>query len=239
MSGPIGQTEATLTALERLPAALELAWQMRLATVVEGGTPGDIRLRLDGDTASDPVHGFSTLGRLAAGSRVYVVSVPPAGVYAIGYAGFTVPGVVARRGRRITSTVASGAETGVLRIDNIPIKAGWLYWAGSGPVLLDVSAAGDHCKLELRYATGGAVATTASTSLTQAQIDIADAANGDSVSVGAFLPVQVADTFLSLILTHDVTTGAGTVFAFASATVPIDLFVTCCGPDPGDDGVVL
>lgn len=62
---------------------LGLIWQMRLATIVDGGTPPRVTAVYDGDT--DEIGMTSMIGGLAPGARVFVLEVPPSGNYITGY----------------------------------------------------------------------------------------------------------------------------------------------------------
>jgi hypothetical protein len=162
--------------------------------------------------------------------------VPGSIIYADDVAALTNPGRVIARGRRTSSPTQITAETGVLRIDDVPITGGRLYWIGTGPVGLDVAVAGDTVRISLRYTTNGATPTTASTLLTFAQADVADAGASTSLPVGAFY-APPADQTLSVLLTHSRSAGAGGVVgAVAGTDFPIDLYIVDCGVDPGDTG---
>lgn len=63
---------------------LGLTWQTILATVKDGTVPSSVQAVLDGDT--EVISVTSTIGPIPAGARVYVITVPPAGNYAVGYA---------------------------------------------------------------------------------------------------------------------------------------------------------
>lgn len=67
---------------------LGLTWNLRMATVTDATTSGQVEVRMDGDLASISV--TSMVGTVALGDRVYVITIPPAGNYIVGLArGFT------------------------------------------------------------------------------------------------------------------------------------------------------
>lgn len=61
---------------------LGLTWRLRPGTVVDVSTANLVVVRLDGDTTPIPV--TSMIGSRAINTRVYVLTVPPAGNYMIG-----------------------------------------------------------------------------------------------------------------------------------------------------------
>lgn len=63
---------------------LGLTWQITPATVVSGFSPAATTVTLDADT--EVISAVSTIGPVASGSRVYVVSVPPGGNFIVGNA---------------------------------------------------------------------------------------------------------------------------------------------------------
>lgn len=68
--------------LVRNASRLGLTWRIRLGTVTTGGVPNFMLVRLDGDVSDLTV--VSIIGSRVAGTRVYVLTVPPAGNFAIG-----------------------------------------------------------------------------------------------------------------------------------------------------------
>jgi hypothetical protein len=122
-------------------------------------------------------------------------------------------GTVIARGRRTTNSTAAATEQSVLRLDNVSVLLGRVYWIGTGPLGLDTTVAS---------ATGAMV----------------NASFAESVDCGAFY-VPSADEVLSILLTTSRSTGTGNISLAASATAPIDLYVVDMGTDPGDTGVDL
>jgi hypothetical protein len=65
---------------------LGLTWQLRLATVVDAVSGNQLLVRFDGDETS--VTAVSMIGLVPANSRVYVISVPPSGNFAVGWVSY-------------------------------------------------------------------------------------------------------------------------------------------------------
>lgn len=154
---------------------------------------------------------------------------------------------VIKRARRTTTTASiSTTETGVLRIDNVPVRAGQIYQMQTGFINLDVdsgTATNMQCRADIRafyQATSGGVATVAnSTSLSYYRMQQPDVTNSNVCTTNAFY-VATADGFISILLTLTKQNSAtGTFSMFCTAGTPFDLMVQYNGPDPGDTGVVL
>lgn len=88
MTEPLGEgagamAQAQVQALIKNAQSLGLIWGLRPATV--SGYDGSVALAvMDGDTV--PIAVTSMIGTLSAGQRVYVITVPPGGNYAVGEA---------------------------------------------------------------------------------------------------------------------------------------------------------
>lgn len=96
-------------ALVRNAFRLGLTWRLRLGTVQdnEGNGTDFFAVRMDGDEQVIPV--TSMIGAQAADTRVYVITVPPAGNYAIGWVTGDVPRYP---GQRIATTIVSVDSAG-------------------------------------------------------------------------------------------------------------------------------
>lgn len=86
MSSPLGLVDTAVEAVAAQAGPLGLAWQIRIAEVLQGDDPALVKLRLDGD-ATAVTFGVSMVGPLAVGARVYTITTPPAGVYVVGWTG--------------------------------------------------------------------------------------------------------------------------------------------------------
>jgi len=163
---------------------------------------------------------------MPAGDRVYAADQPR----------------VVARGRRTTSTAAiTTTETGVLRIDNIPIFDVKAYGILTSNINLDTSVANDIADMRIRIATAatpGTAATTASTQIAHFRNTIDDLAFSNVLPLSAFY-FPSADGYLSVLLTCQRVAGTGNIVVFCSAVELLDMVVQELGADPGDTGVVI
>jgi hypothetical protein len=144
---------------------------------------------------------------------------------------------IIKRGRRITNTGSISTETGVLRLDGIPVYAGRLYQMSCGPVLVDGSVANDVARLTIRTETTG-TATTSSAQLAIGQTIVPNISFPEGIYVnGIYAPAT--DATLSVLLSCSRQTGTGVFVVLGGSTTPVDLFVKDLGFDTGDAGVVL
>jgi len=65
---------------------LGLTWQLRLATVVDAISGNQLLVQLDGDDTSITI--VSMIGLVPATKRVYVISIPPSGNFAVGWVSY-------------------------------------------------------------------------------------------------------------------------------------------------------
>jgi hypothetical protein len=147
-------------------------------------------------------------------------------------------GTVIARGRRETSSTASGSEQSVLRVDSIPVVSGRLYGIETSALLLDTSVANDIARGILRVDTTGAAATTASTSVTTGQTRLADATIGNTVTLKTTTAATATGSWSVLLSTSRVS-GSGNISITGTSGQPIEIIVTDLGVDPGDTGVDL
>ena len=146
--------------------------------------------------------------------------------------------LVVARGRRITSTGnVTTTETGVLRIDNVTVKAGRLYQISTGPVNMDGSVDNDVGTVRIRVSTSGA-ATISSTLLGYMRQTIDNNTQSNVVNVNAWY-LAPADATISILLSLIRQAGTGNLIIFGSASDILDMVVQYAGVDPGDTGVVL
>jgi hypothetical protein len=154
---------------------------------------------------------------------------------------------VLARGQRITSkTNITTTEVGILRVDDIPVVAGYMYRISSGGINADITSAGPaaadetfsfFCRAAFS-ATTGTAATTSSPSIGKIRFPV------NSISQGPIIPLTVfyyasTDGYISVLISGIRQSGTQTFQAFADASNPIDLTVEYAGVDPGDTGVDL
>lgn len=146
-------------------------------------------------------------------------------------------GVIAR-GRRTTSTsTITTTETGVIRLDSIPVYAGRGYMLMTNNVNIDTSVANDIATATLRISTSGS-ATTASTFVNALRTTIDDATNSNILNqVGFYYPAS--DATLSVLLSLVRTAGTGNIIMFSSGAQFTDLLVVDLGIVPADTAVII
>jgi hypothetical protein len=146
------------------------------------------------------------------------------------------------RGRRVTAkTGITTTETPVLRLDNIPVKAGRIYQINTSGVNIDGSVANDIGSLIMRIAysaTVGTLATIASAQVGQVRSVADDPTNSNLVPLNAFY-IATADGYISILLSAIRVAGSGTIQIYAAGNEILDFVVQFGGTDPGDTGVVL
>lgn len=135
---PAGTDAASITeALRQNAGRLGLKWRRIPGTVTEVNGPGEIQVRLDGDSDQTlPVKALSLVGGLVAGERVMCDFVPPQGVYVIGRYG-TTAGL-------INCEIQSAANIPVLNATATPVTwatmaydtGGFFQGASSGAITL-------------------------------------------------------------------------------------------------------
>jgi hypothetical protein len=143
-----------------------------------------------------------------------------------------------RRGIRTTdsSTTSAGTELGVMRLDDLDLKAGKAYKVYTGNLRPDISVTTDRVKANLRYSSAGS-ATNSSTEIGRWE-SIATSLDLNSVPrvLGMIYPSSdepTASVRLSIIRVS----GTGVIFLEADPNHGIQLFVECLGDDPGDTGI--
>jgi hypothetical protein len=152
---------------------------------------------------------------------------------------------IIKRGRRITSTGSlTGTGVGVLRIDDVPVKAGRLYRITTSNLNFISSVANDIGLAAVRFvyaATTGTVGTTGNTTLLgnmRNVVDVTGSTNSNTVPMNV-LYVPTADGYISVLLTATRAAGTGVMTMYGSAGEPIDMTISYEGIDPGDSGVSL
>lgn len=147
---------------------------------------------------------------------------------------------VVKRGRRTTSTGTTTGEIGALRVDSIPIKAGFFYKICTSPLFVVGTATADVNGCGIRVSTSG-VATTASGQLAQVQVPCGSTLHPPGFASMVIPYIAAVDQTLSVLLTvFRGTSGTGTASLQTNTSFPsVDLWVECRGLDTGDTGVVL
>lgn len=148
------------------------------------------------------------------------------------------PQGVIKRGRRSTATGnVTTTETGVLRVDSIPVYAGRLYKITTNGINIDTSVDNDVASVRIRASTSGS-ATITSTLLGTLRCTI-DSATQSNILPDAAFYIASADGTLSVLLSLIRVTGTGNIVVFCDATNYLDMVIEDMGIDPGDTGVVI
>lgn len=143
------------------------------------------------------------------------------------------------RASRVTNSSTTTTEIDVLRLDGLALKAGRVYNFRTGSLQPVSSVANDYIAVKLRYSSTGTASTAgASTVLMAAQARITGAGGNETVHADVMY-APAADETGSLVLTIARVSGTGNASISGGATLPIDLCVYDCGPDPGNTGVSL
>jgi len=147
-------------------------------------------------------------------------------------------GVIARV-QRTTTYSTTGAEAGVLRLDNVPVIQGNIYLLQVHGINFTGGASNLSVAGRLRVNSAG-TATTGSTQIAE---------TGDEVST-SFAPYQGAplagiyvpgaNQSLSALFSVVITGGSGTANFSGTATNPVNFMITDLGTDPGTSlGTIL
>lgn len=148
-----------------------------------------------------------------------------------------------KRGRRTTvPATVNLTETGILRIDNIPVRAGCIYNISTAELNLDVDSNNTIAVGRIRQfyqATSGGVCTVGNGTLVSLNRMTQPNAAQSNVTTMNGIYIATADGFISALFTIVVQSGSGGITFFAAPTEPFDMFVQFGGIDPGDSGVVL
>lgn len=143
---------------------------------------------------------------------------------------------VVKRGSRNTDSPTTTTELGVLRVDSIPIKAGYLYKIWTSPLFIISTVTTDVNLVTLRTSTSGN-ATTASTLLVQAQAPTVNTTHPPIIPSLIMPYASGSDQTLSVLLSVGrMVSGSGTA-KLGSSVGTIELVIECLGLDPGDTGV--
>jgi hypothetical protein len=150
--------------------------------------------------------------------------------------------VVIARARRITATGnITTTETPVLRLDNIPVRAGKIYQINTSGINIDTDTANaiGTMKMRIAYAVGtGTLATISSPQFGQMRNTVDDIVSSNIIPLSGFY-IASADGYISILLACQRVGGSGNLVVFCASNEILDLVVQFGGADPGDTGVVL
>lgn len=147
-------------------------------------------------------------------------------------------GIVAR-GTRTTVQTCTGAEIGILRLDNMTLLNGHAYLVQPSILRIDLTVTTDRPKFIIRYNLSG-TATTGSAALARSERSGSEDLNSQPPPFGWLFPV--ADTTTASVLLSMVRpSGTGNVLCppATASDEPITLTVIDYGVAPSDTGVVI
>lgn len=205
--------------LVRNAARLGLTWRLRLGTVQEneGASANFLAVRMDGDDQVIPV--TSMIGAHAADTRVYVITVPPAGNYAVGWVSGEAPRYPGQRIATTTLLVDSVAFTTTETV--IATVIGHLIEGLTYRVIFDAGfqiTVDGVLRLSIRE---DALAGTA-VQIRDYWIDASGGVNGGRMEV---LYTALATGSKTFVATGDVLLGAGSCSINASANFPAYFYI--------------
>jgi hypothetical protein len=137
-----------------------------------------------------------------------------------------------------TTTTATSAQ-GVLRIDDITLRAGRLYRVAAPSLGLYSSTSGDVAVAQLTRTTDGSTPTASSTRLTHGRVEAFGTSVVHTCDLHAVYAPGGADVTFSVLLSIYRQSGSGTIQAYGAADWPILLLIEDLGVDPGDTGTDL
>lgn len=146
--------------------------------------------------------------------------------------------VLARARRTADSDTFTNAETGLLRIDDIPVLADHVIRIIASCVQIDTTVAGDVAEARIRVQNGGTTAGTTSARAGFTRMTLDSATHAEVQPAIAYYYPTVDDT-LSVLLSGVRMSGTGQLTLIAHSGEPLDLVVEDLGLDVGDTGVVL
>lgn len=141
------------------------------------------------------------------------------------------------RGQRTTDATTT-AINGVVRLDDIPLRAGRTYRISTSPLHLSSTVANDHGEVLVVHTTDGSIPTTASAILpgARAQAHITNTGFGETISMMVTY-TPAGDETLSLLLCLQRADGSGTITLTGTNDFQIELMVEEVGDDVGDTGI--
>ena len=138
-------------------------------------------------------------------------------------------------GNRQTNSTGTTTIVGVMRLDDIQIRAGRAYMIMTSSLRL-TSGANDGVTVTIRATTDGSTPSTASTAIASGSAQTTSVSVFENVTLTR-LYVPSADQLLSLLLCVARTSGAaGTTSMGGDATYPIEMWIVDVGESPGDSG---
>jgi hypothetical protein len=201
-------SSAAASALIQNADRLGLKWDLKPATVSQ--VDPVVTVVYDGDMT--PITAVSMIGNVSIDQRVYVIFVPPSGNFIVGTTSVSngPMGVIAWARRSAPKTGLGATETGVELLDSffLPVNRFYSVHTESLYIASTLNEAAFY-RVRLRFTTDGSTPSTTST-LGSIWEDTSFSGSGEGAAYGEFFLTPTTPNFLSVLLTFQRITGAGT-----------------------------
>lgn len=146
-------------------------------------------------------------------------------------------GIIARARRTSSTGNITTTETGVLRLDSVPVVSGRAYKIVTNGINMDTDTSNDVGTVRFRVNTAG-TATTSSTLINSFRNTIDNNSQSNVVSaIGMFIAGSTGNASFLMSLVRQA--GSGNLIIFCDATNYLDMWVEDMGVAPSDTGVVI
>lgn len=137
------------------------------------------------------------------------------------------------RGRRTTNQTSTGTESGVIRLDDIPILSGRGYRIYTSTLNLSPSVVDLAAEARIRITTDGSTPSASSTQIGMARVEAAATfvPVGSSICATEYYPA--GNETLSVWFGWILIGGAGTATLLGATTSPVSIYVEDMGVDVG------
>lgn len=147
------------------------------------------------------------------------------------------------RGRRVTDSTSTNSttEVSVLRMDDIPLKAGENYSIKYQGTWDTTTATAEGMRAVIRYTIDGSTPTTSSTVLpgSGAEVKLTDAGVFTTFHSETDYTPSTDETFSCLVTIRHVTGTVATILEADASVFHTQIWIDCMGDDPGDTGTDL
>lgn len=150
----------------------------------------------------------------------------------------TITEKIIARGRRTTTSTGTTTIVGVLRLDDVPVLAGYTYRVYTSNLRL-TGGTNDGVEVTLRYSTDGSTPTTASTAMATAGVQITNTAVYEDAMLSVSYTPSTDQVLSVLLCVARVSGSAGNAAIGGATTFPIELFIENGGLDVGNTGTSI
>lgn len=148
-------------------------------------------------------------------------------------------GIIGRAQRTTSSSTSTGSVVGVLRIDDVPLKASRAYRIQSTPLNIDATVATSDVRVSIRFTADGSTPTTASTVLPGTIVGANTSSGGTAAptfTISTYYAPAGGDELFSGLLCVQRLAGAGNAYIFGDATQKIEFWIEDIGLAVVDSG---